>query len=112
MLSELQALLSLKQRSYRLQRCQSDKPNMVVQFVKWAPFEVDVTDAMMLLRHVTKPLAWLPAESVNLELSAVGQGKVRSIFTLAHTYVFRRSAFHPMTPHIAGCSVWVGKYRL
>lgn len=49
---------------------------MVVQFVKWAPFEVDVTDAMMLLRHVTKPLAWLPAESVNLELSAVGQGKV------------------------------------
>ena len=50
-----------------------------VQFVKWAPFEVDVTDAMMLLRHVTKPLAWLPEESVNLELSAVGQGKVRGL---------------------------------
>ena len=75
-LSDLQALLKRSRAGGRLHRCRADKLNTCAQFVKWAPFEVDVTDAMMLLRHVTKPLAWLPAESVNLELSAVGQGKV------------------------------------
>ena len=56
-----------------------------MQQIKWAPFEVDVTDAMMLLRHVTKPLPWLPEDSANLELTAVSQGKVRGCraFTMA-----------------------------
>ncbi len=42
---------------------------------------MDVTDAMMLLRHVTKPLPWLPEDSANLELTAVSQGKARGCMT-------------------------------
>ena len=37
-----------------------------------------MTDAMMLLRHVTKPLPWLPEDSANLELTAVSQCKARA----------------------------------
>lgn len=49
-----------------------------LQAVKWAPFEVDVIDAIAMLRKASMMASYLPEDSQPIDLSLIATGRVPS----------------------------------